>query len=83
MIDGPVTIAARYATVHTITICGGYAPLEASQGETVTIKASKRNGVTFKRWTTSSPGVTLEDPAKETTTFSMPGNAVTIDAEFE
>lgn len=83
MTDGPVKIAAVYATAYTVNICGGYAVLEAFQGDVVTVKASKRSDETFKRWTASTPGVVFENGNNEITTFTMPASAVTIDAIFE
>jgi hypothetical protein len=56
--------------------------LEAFPGETVTIKAAKRPGQTFSRWSTTTSGVTIANVNSETTTFVMPAKDVTIDADF-
>jgi uncharacterized repeat protein (TIGR02543 family) len=53
-----------------------------AQGDTVSINAGTRSGYTFDRWTVDSGGVTLADPNRLTTTFVMPGNAVSVTANW-
>jgi uncharacterized protein (TIGR02145 family)/uncharacterized repeat protein (TIGR02543 family) len=53
-------------------------------GDTVTVTAGTANdGKRFLNWTTQSGGVTLRDAKKDTTTFIMPANDVTLTAIFE
>jgi hypothetical protein len=82
MIDGAVTIAARYATAYMINITGGSAVLEAFEGETVTVTASKKAGWKFNNWSSGTPGLTFADPNNETTTFVMPASEADITANF-
>jgi len=53
-------------------------------GVLVTIKAGTAPaGKRFKNWTTSNNSVTFANANNETTTFTMPKNAVTVTANFE
>jgi hypothetical protein len=83
MIDGTVTIAARYATAYMINITGGSAVLESFAGETVTITASKKAGWKFKNWSSDTPDIVFADANSETTTFVMPAAEANIMANFE
>lgn len=74
------------AETYTFTISGGgtgasgsgsYAP-----NATVTIYAGTRSNYTFNGWTTTSSGVSFVSASSATTTFSMPGNAVTVTANW-
>jgi hypothetical protein len=55
----------------------------ATSGATVTLTATPGSGYQFKEWTVVSGGVTLSDAAANPATFTMPGRAVTVKAEFE
>lgn len=54
---------------------------EYSEGETVTIKAGERSGYKFSGWTTDD-GVKFADSKSAETTFTMPGKAVTVTANW-
>lgn len=54
---------------------------ECSEGETVTIKAGERSGYKFSGWTTDD-GVKFADSKSAETTFTMPGKAVTVTANW-
>ncbi|GHU69252.1 hypothetical protein FACS189413_07840 [Bacteroidia bacterium] len=83
MIDGPVTIAARYATAYMINITGGSAVLEAFEGQTISITADKKANQEFVNWTSDTPDIVFADDRSETTTFVMPAGEVTIRANFK
>lgn len=83
MIDGPVTIAAIYATAYMINISGGSAILEAFEGETVSITALPKKGEEFLNWETSTSNVAFADANSATTTFVMPASEVSIKANFK
>jgi len=69
-----IVIGATGASI----IGGAYA-----EGTTVTVSAGKAsNGLAFKNWTTASNGVNFADAKSATTTFRMPGYAVTVTAVF-
>ena len=51
-------------------------------GQSVTITATPSTGYKFKNWTTSGSG-SFADANSASTTFTMPGEAVTITANFE
>lgn len=57
----------------------------AQQGKTVKIIAEPKDNIDyiFKGWTCSDTNVVFADASKEETTFVMPGNDVTITANFE
>lgn len=73
-------------TLYTVTVEGSYAETDGSgshaEGETVTIDAGNRNGYRFDGWTVSD-GVTLADASKASTTFTMPGKAVSVTANWK
>lgn len=54
---------------------------EYSEGETVTIKAGERSGYKFSGWTTDD-SVQFADSKSAETTFTMPGKAVTVTANW-
>ena len=70
---------------NTVTVNDSYAENsgsgEYSEGETVTIKAGERSGYKFSGWTTDD-GVKFADSKSAETTFTMPGKAVTITANW-
>ncbi|WP_126981287.1 leucine-rich repeat protein [Acetobacterium bakii] len=68
--------------VYALTVNGGTGGGNFAQGTDVTITAGTApNGQRFKSW--SQNGVTLAKATDATTTFVMPGNAVTVTAEYE
>lgn len=83
MIDGTVTIEAKYLDTYLINVLDGAAPFDAFEGEVVTIVADKKEGKEFEKWTTTTAGVTFEDATQSTTTFIMPASEVTITAVFK
>jgi uncharacterized repeat protein (TIGR02543 family) len=82
MIDGTVTIAARYARAYFINISGGSAVLEAFAGETVSITATTKPNQEFVNWTSTTPGVVFANPDSQETTFVMPESEADITANF-
>ena len=70
---------------NTVTVNDSYAENsgsgEYSEGETVTIKAGERSGYKFSGWTTDD-GVKFADSKSAETTFTMPGKAVTVTANW-
>lgn len=82
MIDGEVEIEAVYAMAYMIDIIGGDAPLEAFEGETVSITANTRPGDEFTKWSTTTEGVVFADETSANTTFVMPASDVVIVANF-
>ena len=53
-----------------------------AEGATVTIKAGTRSGYSFSGWTVTSGSVILTNANSNTTTFTMPANAVTVTANW-
>lgn len=82
MVEGPVTIAARYATAYMINISGGMAVLEAFENETVAIQALPKAGQEFVNWTSNTPHVAFADANSIATTFVMPASEVDITANY-
>ncbi|MDR0495657.1 MAG: SUMF1/EgtB/PvdO family nonheme iron enzyme [Treponema sp.] len=58
-------------------------PNPAEQGQTVTITAEAKNAYKFRAWQLVSGGVVLYSANTNPATFTMPGNEVTIRADFE
>jgi len=70
-------------TTYAVTVTNGTGSSNYAQGATVTITANAPPaGQQFKDWTVNSGGVTLADANNAITTFTMPGNAVTVTANF-
>ena len=76
--NGKLTVVNATYTVTAINGTGGGS---YSEGQTVTIKADSRSGYTFTGWS-SSDSVTFANSSASTTTFTMPGKAVTITANY-
>jgi len=71
-------------TTYAVTVTNGAGGGNYAQGATVTITANTPpTGQKFILWTTASADVTLADANSASTTFTMPGNAVTVTANFE
>ena len=66
---------------YTVTVTNGTGGGSYSEGQTVTITADSRGGYTFTGWS-SSDGVTFASNTASTTTFTMPGKAVTVTANY-
>lgn len=91
-----VTIEAEFAEnpveAYTLTVIKGTASVAAGtpitdkieQNTVVTVKAdAPETGKVFDKWVVLEGGVTLTDATKATTTFTMPGNAVKIEATYK
>ncbi|MCM1325090.1 MAG: right-handed parallel beta-helix repeat-containing protein [Bacteroidales bacterium] len=69
---------------YKITVTSGTASkTSAKKGETITISASTVSGKEFVKWNVTSENVTLANEASATTTFTMPGAAVTVEATYK
>jgi len=55
---------------------------EAEEGDQISLNAGTRENYRFKRWV-SSDGGTFTSSISPTTTFNMPANATTVEAEWE
>jgi len=80
-----VRVTAVFKELFTVTVLGGAGATGGGNyiaGETVNITAGTMVGRPFEKWTTTSNGVTLADSTKNTTSFTMPANAVTVTANF-
>ena len=74
---------------YTVTVTGGTATVAAGttitramEGVEVTVTAQAPGGKHFVKWVVKAGGVTLANETSATTTFTMPANDVTIEAEF-
>ena len=77
------------ATEYTVTVTGGTASVAAGtpitramEGVEITVTAQAPDGMYFVKWVVKAGGVTLANETSATTTFTMPANDVTIEAEF-
>ena len=52
------------------------------EGVEVTVTAQAPDGKYFVKWVVKAGGITLANETSATTTFTMPANDVTIEAEF-
>ena len=95
MPDSDVTITAVPKQLYTVTVVNGTVHDKsadtANPGDTVTIKAADRTklGEVFVGWTVTSldangqPIVKLDDSTAESTTFTMIGANVEVEAKYE
>ena len=95
MPDSDVTITAVPKQLYTVTVTNGKVHDKsadtANPGDTVTINAADRTalGEVFVGWTVTSldangkPNVQLNDPTAESTTFTMIGANVEVEAKYE
>ena len=95
MPDSDVKITAVPKQLYTVTVVNGTVHDKsadtANPGDTVTIKAYDRTklGEVFVGWTVTSldangqPNVKLDDPTAESTTFTMIGANVEVEAKYE
>ena len=68
---------------YPATIINGDGSGEYEEGATVSIIAYMSTAdQQFKEWTTASPGVVFADPSNASTSFTMPGNALSVTAVF-
>lgn len=66
----------------TATVAAGTPITRAMEGVEVTVTAQAPGGKHFVKWVVKAGGVTLANETSATTTFIMPANDVTIEAEF-
>lgn len=95
MPDSDVTITAVPKQLYTVTVTNGKVHDQsadtANPGDTVTINAADRTalGEVFVGWTVTSldangqPNVKLDNPTAESTTFTMIGANVEVEAKYE
>lgn len=76
--DGPILWPAPLVTVNGGTGGGYYVP-----GATVDISATVPGGKLFNSWTTQSADVSFANANSADTSFVMPGNDVTVTANFK
>lgn len=69
-------------TGGTATVAAGTTITRAMEGVEVTVTAQAPDGTHFVKWVVKAGGVTLANATSATTTFIMPANDVTIEAEF-
>ena len=69
-------------TGGTATVAAGTPITRAMEGVEVTVMAQAPDGKHFVKWVVKAGGVTLANETSATTTFIMPANDVTIEAEF-
>ena len=69
-------------TGGTATVAAGTTITRAMEGVEVTVMAQAPDGKHFVKWVVKAGGVTLANETSATTTFTMPANDVTIEAEF-
>ena len=77
------------ATEYTVTVIKGTASVAAGtpitramEGVEITVAAQAPDGMYFVKWVVKAGGITLANETSATTTFTMPANDVTIEAEF-
>lgn len=68
-------------TGGTATVAAGTTITRAMEGVEVTVTAQAPDGKHFVKWVVKAGGVTLANETSATTTFIMPANDVTIEAE--
>ena len=68
-------------TGGTATVAAGTTITRAMEGVEVTVTAQAPGGKHFVKWVVKAGGVTLANETSATTTFIMPANDVTIEAE--
>ena len=68
-------------TGGTATVAAGTPITRAMEGVEVTVTAQAPNGTHFVKWVVKAGGITLANETSATTTFIMPANDVTIEAE--
>ena len=68
-------------TCGTATVAAGTPITRAMAGVEVTVTAQAPDGTHFVKWVVKAGGVTLANETSATTTFTMPANDVTIEAE--
>lgn len=71
-------------TCGTATVAAGTTITRAKEGVEVTVTAdAPETGKVFDKWVVKAGGVTLANETSTTTTFTMPGNDVKIEATYK
>lgn len=70
-------------TGGTATVAAGTSITRAIEGVEVTVTAQVPDGMYFVKWVVKAGGVTLANETSATTTFTMPGNDVKIEATYK
>ena len=71
-------------TGGTATVAAGTTITRAKEGVEVTVTAdAPKTGKVFDKWVVKAGGVTLANETSATTTFTMPGNDVKIEATYK
>ena len=70
-------------TGGTATVAAGTPITRAMEGVEVTVTAQAPDGKHFVKWVVKAGGVTLANETSATTTFTMPSNAVKIEATYK
>ena len=71
-------------TCGTATVAAGTSITRAMEGVEVTVTAdAPKTGRVFDKWVVKAGGVTLANETSATTTFTMPGNDVKIEATYK
>ena len=92
MPSGNVSVKAVYYEYHTITMTDdkgtaynekGEEITRAVQGDVITIKAKDREDHEFNRWVITPDNGTLVGKNDPETTFTMPDEAVVVDAKYK
>ena len=92
MPSGNVSVKAVYYEYHTITMTDdkgiaynekGEKITRAVQGDVITIKAKDREDHEFNRWVITPDNGTLAGKNDPETTFTMPDEAVEVDAKYK
>ena len=92
MPSGNVSVKAVYYEYHTITMTDdkgtaynekGEEITRAVQGDVITIKAKNREDHEFNRWVITPDNGTLVGKNDPETTFTMPDEAVVVDAKYK
>ena len=84
MPESNVTLNPQYAKLHAITVLKGTATLaKAKEGTEVTVKADDRSGYVFDRWVVNKGDVELTDAKSMTTTFTVKGEDVEVEAKYK
>ncbi len=75
---------AASSDINTVTVINGTGSGTYKKGDKVTITANgPALGQTFDKWVTSSLNVAMANVLSNTTTFTMPDNAVVVTATFK
>ena len=84
MPESNVTLNPQYAKLHAIQVVNGRADItSAKEGTKVTVTADERPGYEFARWVVNKGGVELTDAKSKTTTFTVKGEDVEVEAKYK